>query len=52
MMSYVVLMIYGIYVILIFNAICVRDKVNILCEDAFLIFMKTAKIMSTGGKDV
>ena len=38
---YVVLMLYYVYVIVIYDGVCVRDMVNILCGDMFLILMKT-----------
>ena len=38
---YVVLIIYCVYFIVIYEGICVRDMVKILCELVFLTFMKT-----------
>ena len=38
---YVVLMRYYVYIMVIYDVMCVRDMVNILCEVVFLTFMKT-----------
>ena len=38
---YVVLMIYYIYIIVIYDGMYIRDMGNILCEVIFLTFMKT-----------
>ena len=43
----VVLMIHYVYVMVIYDGMCIRNMENILCEVVFLTFMK---IMSTGGK--
>ena len=37
----VVLMLNYVYVIVIYDGMCVKDMLNILCEDVFLIIMKT-----------
>ena len=38
---YVVVMLYYIYVIIIYDGVGMRDMLNILCGDVFLIIMKT-----------
>ena len=35
------LMLYYIYVIVIYDGMCIRNMLNILCEDIFLTIMKT-----------
>ena len=41
-------MLYYVYVTVIYDGVCVRDMLNILCGDVFLTLMKTAKIILTG----
>ena len=38
---YVVLILYYIYVIVIYDCVCMGDMLDILCGDVFLTLMKT-----------
>ena len=40
LVAYVVLMLYYVYVSVIYDGMCVRDMLNILCGDVFSTLMK------------